>query len=130
MLWRNRFILFFLSGACAAQSYDGDAERVGQAELTRSGKLVNLVVQPGEKQIRLQVVAKDVAAIQVKDQVVEAYYGEGEQRQRVKLVRLKNPTGAQGNTYAFDRPSRPIDNLEISIRQGSSDEKFTIPRVR
>ena len=128
MKWPLLVTFCFFSSLGAAQTYDGDAERTGQAELSRSGKLVNLTVEPGEKQIRLQIVSKDIAIIKADDQAVEAYYGEGEQRQRVKLIRLKTP--GKPDVYAFDRPNAPIEHLEINVRQGKDNETFKIPRVR
>lgn len=121
--------LLTLAPLCNAQTYDGDAERTGFANLTRSGKLVNLVVEPGDKQVRLQVVGKDAALVKVADDAVEAYYGTGEQRQRIKLIRIRG-TDSKSATYVFDRPNAPIENLEINVKSGKGNEKFEIDRLK
>lgn len=125
-LWLSALLIY--SSLSIAQQYDGDAERTGFANLTRSGKLVNLLVQPGEKQVRLQVVGKEAGALKVTDDAVEVYYGTGADRQRLKLMRVRSA----GNkvTYVFDRPNAPIQNLEINVKSGTGSEKFEIETLK
>jgi hypothetical protein len=125
-LWLIALMIF--SSLSIAQQYDGDAERTGFANLTRSGKLVNLLVEPGQKQVRLQVVGKEAGALKVADDAVEAYYGTGADRQRIKLVRIRSADNKV--TYVFDRPNAPIQNLEINVKSGKGSEKFEIDTLK
>jgi hypothetical protein len=128
MLRLLQLLVFIHAGLCSAQAHDFDAERTGFNSLTQSGKLVTLIVQPGDRQIRFEIVAKEAAKLKFADDGVEASWGQGDQRQNLKVVRVKDPT-TQKEYFVFDRPATPIQNLQIKVKSGKTKEQFDLPRI-
>jgi hypothetical protein len=119
---------FLFASVGAAQQHDFEAERTGQSSLTRSGRLVDLVVEPGAKQIRFEIVAKEAAKLKIADDGIEASYGMGDKRQQLKVVKFVDPK-TQKTVYVIDRPSVPIENLQIKVKSGQNREQFDLPRL-
>lgn len=113
-----------------AQTHDPDAHHKGYTDLTQSGNLFTLRIEPEDKVVRFQLAGKDAARVKVSETQVEASYGLKGERKKLILERLKDPKSDKV-TYVFRREkAQDLEDVELHIRgRGGVEEKFNIPKV-
>lgn len=118
-LMRKLIILFF-SLFLFNLSLAGQEDKLGPLEnaqhtppgLTQNGKLINIKIVPGDKQLKIYLIGKDVGGLEVNKGSLEAYLQFGQQEKRIELSKKQD-------YYLLDQ--QPKGSMRIEFR--SSDQK-------
>lgn len=123
-------LIIMTSTLATAQSYDPDAQRTGMNQLTQSGRMVTLKLQPAKKEVHLEFVGNEAAGAKIDEGIVQVSYGLGEKRQMLHVVKTTDPK-TKKSSWVFKRPAdSKLENLEIKLKSGPTEETFVVPDLK
>lgn len=112
-----------------AQQVDLDAEQKGFANLTRSGRLLNVVIQPQDAYFKIFVTGREAATVNMEEAEVEFSYGSADDRRQAQVKTITDPKTGQ-TYYLIDRKKEPYEDVQLKVRSGSTTEEFILPELQ
>jgi len=122
-----KHVLLFLAMACytsADAQFDGqEAEQKGFADLTRSGKLIQLKMQSEPKQMTFTFSGNDLGTAKIVEGGVEASFELGGVTKTVRLSRVGSKSSSK---YRLRTQDIPTEKFRLKVKTSKGEDVFDI----
>ena len=121
--------ILMVTETASAQKEDPDRKQKGFTDLSNSGKLISMVIEPAGNQLKIYLTGKKTAQIKMHEAVVEASYFVGGQ-QKTLVVQRQTDAKSRKSFYLIDKFDANMKDLKINVKAGDHKESFDLPDLK